>query len=276
MNLREKRIAFLGAGSMAEAIIAGMTAKQIVPADRIIATNHSNNERLTELENKYGIRTSQSKKDVVSQSDIIILAMKPKDIQPAITEIKEYLSESKIVVSLLAGISTLYMEQLIGLRNAVVRVMPNTSALIGQSATTITAGRYANFLTVRLIKQLMTSIGTTTIIEEEQMDAYTALAGSAPAFYYYMVEAMEQFVEEQGLHKETAKPLMAQTIKGVAEMLATTDDAPATLREKITSPGGTTEAGLQTLAQHKFQQAVIACLEQTTKRSKELREMFEK
>ncbi|WP_163582212.1 pyrroline-5-carboxylate reductase [Gracilibacillus saliphilus] len=276
MNLREKRIAFLGAGSMAEAIIAGMIAKQIVPADRIIATNHSNKERLTEVENKYGIRTSQSKKDVVSQSDIIILAMKPKDIQPAITEIKQYLSESKIVVSLLAGISTRYMEQLIGLRNAVVRVMPNTSAMIGQSATTITAGRYATISTVGLIKQLMTSIGTTTLIEEEQMDAYTALAGSAPAFYYYMVEAMEQFVEEQGLHKETAKPLMAQTIKGVAEMLATTSEAPATLRKKITSPGGTTEAGLKTLAQHEFQQAVIACLEQTTKRSKELREMFEK
>ncbi|WP_018933871.1 pyrroline-5-carboxylate reductase [Gracilibacillus lacisalsi] len=276
MNLREKRIAFLGAGSMAEAIIAGMTAKQIVPADRIIATNHSNKERLTELENKYSIRTSQSKKEVVSQSDIIILAMKPKDIQPAITEIKQYLSESKIVVSLLAGISTRYMEQLIGLRNAVVRVMPNTSAMIGQSATTITAGRYATISTVGLIKQLMTSIGTTTLIEEEQMDAYTALAGSAPAFYYYMVEAMEQFVEEQGLHKETAKPLIAQTIKGVAEMLATTSDSPATLREKITSPGGTTEAGLKTLAQHEFQQAVIACLEQTTKRSKELREVFEK
>ncbi|MRI67733.1 pyrroline-5-carboxylate reductase [Gracilibacillus thailandensis] len=276
MNLREKRIAFLGAGSMAEAIIAGMTAKQIVSADRIIATNHSNKERLTELENKYGIRTSQSKKDVVSQSDIIILAMKPKDIQPAITEIKQYLSESKIVVSLLAGISTRYMEQLIGLRNAVVRVMPNTSAMIGQSATTITAGRYATISTVGLIKQLMTSIGTTTLIEEEQMDAYTALAGSAPAFYYYMVEAMEKFVEEQGLHKETAMPLMAQTIKGVAEMLATTSEAPATLRKKITSPGGTTEAGLKTLAQHEFQQAVIACLEQTTKRSKELREMFEK
>ncbi|QGH32577.1 pyrroline-5-carboxylate reductase [Gracilibacillus salitolerans] len=276
MSMKDYTIAFLGAGSMAEAIIAGMTSKEMVPSDRIIATNHSNKERLTALENKYGIRTSQSREDVVSQSDIIILAMKPKDIQSAIAEVKDFLSDSKIVVSLLAGISTQYIEQLLETNNAVVRVMPNTSAMIGQSASTITGGQYVDFSTVGLIKNLMTSIGTTTLIQEEEMDAYTALAGSAPAFYYYMVEAMEKFVEEQGLNKETAKPLMAQTIKGVAEMLATTDDTPTTLREKITSPGGTTEAGIKTLGQHEFQQAVIACLQRTTERSKELREMFEK
>ncbi|MGP4038958.1 pyrroline-5-carboxylate reductase [Gracilibacillus sp. D59] len=276
MSIKDYTIAFLGAGSMAEAIIAGMTAKGMVPDDQIIATNHSNKDRLTALENKYSIRTSQSKGDVVSQSDIIILAMKPKDIQTAIAEIKGFFNDSKIVVSLLAGISTQYIEQLLGTNNAVVRVMPNTSAMIGQSASTITGGQYADISTVELIEKLMTSIGTTTLIKEEQMDAYTALAGSAPAFYYYMVEAMDKFVEEQGLNKETAMPLMTQTIKGVAEMLATTNDTPTILREKITSPGGTTEAGLNTLAQHEFQQAVIACLERTTERSKELREMFEK
>ncbi|MGN8648287.1 pyrroline-5-carboxylate reductase [Gracilibacillus sp. HCP3S3_G5_1] len=269
-------IAFLGAGSMAEAIIAGMTAKKMVPADRIIATNHSNKERLAELADKYGIRTSQSKEDVIRKSDIIILAMKPKDIQTAIAEINNFISEDKIIVSLLAGISTKYMEQLLDTDNAVVRVMPNTSAMIGQSASTIAGGHYATASTVSLIENLMTAIGTTTLIEEEQMDAYTALAGSAPAFYYYMVEAMEKFVEQQGLNKDTAKPLMVQTIKGVAEMLAVSEDTPATLREKITSPGGTTEAGVQMLANHDFQQAVIACLERTTERSKELREMFEK
>ncbi|SFL75004.1 pyrroline-5-carboxylate reductase [Gracilibacillus orientalis] len=276
MSIKDYTIAFLGAGSMAEAIIAGMTAKEMVSADRIIATNHSNKKRLAVLENKYGIRTSQSREDVVSQSDIIILAMKPKDIQSGIAEMKDFLSDSKIVVSLLAGISTQYIEQLLGTNNAVVRVMPNTSAMIGQSASTITGGQYVDFPTVGLIKNLMTSIGTTTLIQEEEMDAYTALAGSAPAFYYYMVEAMEKFVEEQGLNKETAMPLMTQTIKGVGEMLAISDDTPGTLRGNITSPGGTTEAGINTLAQHEFQQAVIACLERTTERSKELREMFEK
>ncbi|MDX8045481.1 pyrroline-5-carboxylate reductase [Gracilibacillus sp. S3-1-1] len=269
-------IAFLGAGSMAEAIISGMTAKQIVSRENIIATNRSNKERLVELEETYHIRTLDSKEEAIKQSDIIVLAMKPKGIQSAIAEIQQVISEEKIIVSLLAGISTSYIEQLLARDNAVIRVMPNTSAMIGQSASTIAAGKHVSEETITAIEKLMTSIGTTTLIEEEQMDAYTALAGSAPAFYYYMVEAMEQFAEANGLHKEKAKPLMEQTIKGVADMLKASEDSPAVLREKITSPGGTTEVGLRTLAEHEFQQAVVACLEATAKRSAELREMFEK
>ncbi|UOQ83812.1 pyrroline-5-carboxylate reductase [Gracilibacillus salinarum] len=272
----EQTIAFLGAGSMAEAIIAGMTANKIVPAKQIIAKNHSNKERLKTLEEKYHILTSQSTQDTIDQSDIIILAMKPKDIKTATAEIKPLLSANKIVVSLLAGISTAFIEQQLETQNPVIRVMPNTSATIGQSATTIAAGTYATKEQVELIEELITSIGTTEVIDEADMDAFTALAGSAPAFYYFMVEAMEQFVDTKGLDKDIAKRLMVQTIKGVGEMLEASEDSPQVLREKITSPGGTTEAGLKTLAAHEFQEAVIACLEETTARSKEMREMFEK
>src|SRR5690625_3299364 len=141
MMMKEK-IGFYGAGSMAEAIIAGMTATEMVPAEQIMATNHSNRARLAELENKYGIQTTSSKQEIMEQNDIIILAMKPKDIKSVTAEIKKYLTADKIIVSLLAGISTSFIEQQLATNNPIVRVMPNTSATIGQSATTITAGQY--------------------------------------------------------------------------------------------------------------------------------------
>ncbi|SES15052.1 pyrroline-5-carboxylate reductase [Gracilibacillus ureilyticus] len=272
----EQIITFLGAGSMAEAIIAGMTANNIVPAKQIIATNHSNKERLKELAEKYQIQTTSNKQEAVSKSDVIILAMKPKDIRKATDEIKSWLNKDKVIVSLLAGISTTFIENQLNESNPVIRVMPNTSATIGLSATTITGGQFATEENMKLVETLIQSVGTTEIIKEDEMDAFTAIAGSGPAFYYYMLEAMEQFVHEKGLDMEIAKPLIVQTIKGVAEMLNTSPDSTKTLREKITSPGGTTEAGLKALADHEFQQAVIACLHKATDKSAELRKNFEK
>lgn len=206
-------VSFIGAGSMAEAIIAGMTAKEIVPDHHIIATNHSNKERLQQLEEKYHIQTTQNRLEAAEKSNVIILAMKPKDIQSALHELNEVITENHIVVSLLAGISSTYIESLLDHKVPVIRVMPNTSATIGMSATTITEGSYAKEAHIDLVNKLMQSIGVTAIIDEEQMDDYTALAGSAPAFYYFMVEAMEQFAEEKGLDKEKAKLLMVETIK---------------------------------------------------------------
>ncbi|GAB2536604.1 pyrroline-5-carboxylate reductase [Gracilibacillus alcaliphilus] len=268
-------VGFLGAGSMAEAIISGMTAKAVIPAKQIFATNQSNRERLEELQQRYGIQTTTSKQALLTQSDVIILAMKPKHIKESLAEIKDWLTEDHVVVSLLAGISTAFIEQQLPLDNPVIRVMPNTSAMIGESATTIAVGQHVTAEQTVLVEQLMQSIGTTTRINEADMDAFTAIAGSGPAFYYYMVEAIEAFVKDKGLDPEVAKPLINQTIKGVSEMLAVSTDSPAVLRKKITSPGGTTEAGLNTLADHQFKQAVIACLDRTAERSKEMREMFE-
>ncbi|WP_066195250.1 MULTISPECIES: pyrroline-5-carboxylate reductase [Gracilibacillus] len=269
-------VGFLGAGSMAEAIISGMVANAVIPPEQIYVTNQSNRERLEELQQKYDIQTTTSKQELVEKSDVVILAMKPKHIKEAAAELRDWLTEEKVIVSLLAGISTSFMEQQLASGNPVIRVMPNTSAMIGESATTIAAGQHVTEAQVALVEKLIQSIGTTTIIQEKDMDAFTAVAGSGPAFYYFMVEAIEEFVVEQGLDPETAKPLIQQTIKGVAEMLAVSEDSPEMLRKKITSPGGTTEAGLTTLADHGFQEAILTCLEKTANRSKEMREMFEK
>ncbi|RCW64588.1 pyrroline-5-carboxylate reductase [Saliterribacillus persicus] len=271
-----KKIAFIGAGSMAEAIISGMVAKKIVPTNQIIATNHSNKERLSYLEEKYDVQTSQDRKSTASGADVVILAMKPKDIKVVLEELDEAFHKDTIVVSLLAGISTTFIEKNLSLPLSVIRVMPNTSAMIGESATTIAKGSKASKEDVVTVVTLMQSVGTTNLIEEEKMDAYTALAGSAPAFYYYMVEAMDQFAKDQKLDEAVSKQLMTQTIKGVAAMLENSEDTPANLRKKITSPGGTTEAGLKVLGEKDFQEAVVACLTRTQERSKELREDFEK
>ena len=269
-------VSFIGAGSMAEAIIAGMTAKEIVPTNHIIATNYSNKERLQRLEEEYQIQTTQNRLETVEKSNVVILAMKPKDIQSSLNELDEVLTENHIVVSLLAGISSTYIESLLHCKAPVIRVMPNTSATIGRSATTIAKGTYVEQEHIDIVDSLMTSIGMTAIIDEEKMDAYTALAGSAPAFYYYMVEAMEQFAKEKGLSLETAKPLMIETIRGVGEMLASTKEKPEILRKKITSPGGTTEAGIQSLSELQFKKAVIKSLNATANRSQEMRRELEK
>ncbi|WP_420805415.1 pyrroline-5-carboxylate reductase [Gracilibacillus halophilus] len=271
----DQTITFLGAGSMAEAIIAGLTSKQIVAANQVIATNQSNLDRLHTLENHYYIRTTQNKEEALRESDIVILAMKPKDVTVALDDVKGELREDQIIISILAGISTTYIERQLPKQNPVIRVMPNTSATIGQSATTIAAGTSASSGQLAVVESLMQAIGTTTVINEADMDAYTAIAGSGPAFYYYMVEAIEQFVEDKGLSIEQAKPLMIQTLQGVAEMLKTSEDSPKILREKITSPGGTTEAGLNTLSSHDFQKIVKECMQQAAERSAELRKMLE-
>ncbi|QDP38782.1 pyrroline-5-carboxylate reductase [Radiobacillus deserti] len=270
-----QRIAFIGAGSMAEAIISGMIAQGFVKSNQIIVTNRENRERLAFLGDKYGVRNTPVKREAIKDADIIVLSMKPKDAKEALSEVKEYIQENQLVISVLAGVATSFMEDLIAKKVSVVRAMPNTSAMIGFSATAIAAGTYATEQDVEKANQLFQTIGTTTIVEENSLHAITGLSGSGPAYIYYLVEAMEQAALEEGIDSDTAKDLIIQTLMGAAEMLKQTEEKPAVLRQKITSPGGTTQAGLETLDQYRYQEALQACVKRATERSKELGRLFE-
>lgn len=263
-------VGFLGAGSMAESMVEGMIAKAFVSPEHITLLNRINKERLEELQTKYSVGIAHSYKEVLLQSEIVILAMKPKDAEEALRSLKPYITKEHLIISVIAGVSTSFIEECIGSETPVVRSMPNTSAAIGLSATAISSGRYTRNEQLSFAERLFSTIGTVVHVPEEQLDTVTGLSGSGPAYFYYMVECMERAANMNGLDKETARELIIQTMTGAAMMLSQTNQPPSLLREKVTSPGGTTQAGLSILKEYKFDEAVLESITGARRRSEEL------
>lgn len=267
-----KKVAFIGAGSMAEAVISGIVNAEILQKEQIVVTNRSNKERIDRLERRYQIQSIQDKEKVAADADIVILSTKPYDLEAAVQSINEYLNPNQLIISVIAGIPTDYITTLIGNDAPVIRAMPNTSASIGYSATALSAGKFAGEEHMNEAKALFDTIGSTVIVEEDDMHTVTGISGSGPAYMYYFVEAMEKAAVEAGLNKETAMELIAQTVVGAGEMLKQTGESAASLRKKVTSPGGTTQAGLDALAAGGFQDVIQECVKNARKRSIELGE----
>lgn len=265
-----KKITFIGAGSMAEAIVSGIINKQFMKSEQIWITNKDNQARLDEMKEKYQISISQDKKEVLSEANIIVLSTKPHDIESAIKSLLPYLTKDQLVMSVVAGISTRQIAQLTNQNTPVIRAMPNTSASIGYSATAISQGEFATTNDLQIAKQLFAAIGTVNVVEEKDMHIVTAISGSGPAYLYYLTEALEEAAVQEGLDAKTAKELITQTIIGAGNMLKTSELPVNVLRENVTSPQGTTEAGLKALEKNNFKEALIACVESATNRSKEL------
>ncbi|KAB7708842.1 pyrroline-5-carboxylate reductase [Bacillus aerolatus] len=261
---------FIGAGSMAEAIISGAISSGALAASDIYTTNKANKNRLEELKTRYDIHTGYNTAEMLTNSDIIVLAMKPKDAAEAIRKIKAHVSPASLIISLMAGVTIDFIEQETGQPCAVVRAMPNTSAAVGKSATAIALNEYVSEQQKMAALALFSSIGLTKVVKEEQLDAVTGLSGSGPAYIYYVVEAMEQAAEEVGLEKETAKPLIIQTLLGAADMLSITNGKAEQLRKAIMSPGGTTEAGIRVLENAKVKETFVECIIEATAQSKRL------
>ncbi len=273
--LYEKTVAFIGAGSMAEAMISGIVAAGKVPPNQIIVTNSTNTERLQQLEADYKIKGLKSQHLNLQNIDIIVLAMKPKDAEIALQSIKDSLQPNQLVLSVLAGITTTFMEQHLPAGQQVIRVMPNTSSMIGESATAISAGSYTNNESMLLAKELLESIGKVYEIPEEQMDIFTGVAGSGPAYIYYLMEHMEATVRKAGLPEKVTRDIIAQTIVGAAKMIQQQGETPTTLRENVTSPNGTTAAGLTALEKNGGGKAISQAIKHAAKRSHEISSQLE-
>ena len=262
-----KTIAFIGAGNMAEALIRGLLAAKTVNASQIIATD-VRPERLGELEKAFGIRTTQDNAAAASDSDVILLAVKPQQMTAVLASLKP--RSNAVIISIAAGIPTSRIERELGGKPRVIRVMPNTPALVGEGAAALARGAHASTDDAAVANTILAAVGTTVSVGEEMLDAVTALSGSGPAYIFYVAEAMIEAGKNAGLPDDIARQLTIQTIKGAGKLLAESNESPAELRRKVTSPGGTTEAALKVMTERRLLETFNEAIAAATKRGKEL------
>ena len=274
--LINKTIGFIGAGSMAEAMISGILSTGKIQNNQIYVSNYSNKERLLQLEKVYGINVVTRENLNIENFDIIVLAMKPKDAETALQSIRNSLQSNQLVLSVLAGITTSFIERNIPIGQQVIRVMPNTSSMIGESATAISPGKHTSHENMTLTKELLECIGEVFVIPEDKMDIFTGIAGSGPAYFYYLMEHMEKEGIKSGLTEEIVRQIIAQTILGAAKMIKEQSETPSNLRENVTSPNGTTAAGLKALDEYGGGVAISEAIKHATNRSKEISSQLEK
>ncbi len=274
MDEEKESFFFIGAGEMAEAIIAGILESGYSRPEFITVINRKRKERLTQLQARYKVGISTDNHQNISQANTIIFAVKPSDMREALQQWAGLIQPGQRVITVAAGITTRFVESFLQPNTSVIRAMPNTSSRILASATALCTGSWVKPSDLKAAVQLFESIGTTVIVDEKDMDAVTGLSGSGPAYIYYMIEAMEQAGVSAGLPKETARRLTLQTFFGAVEMLKCTQKKPGELRQQIMSPGGTTVAGLEKLQELGFVQAVKHAVLRAQQRSKELQGQF--
>lgn len=277
-SIHDQKLCFYGAGSMAEAIARGIINQELIPTKQISMLNRSNKERQQELHIQYGVQTAmqgKSNEEYIKEASIIFLAMKPKDAVAALRELKPLLRKDALVISVIAGLSISAMEKLLGNEVAIVRTMPNTSSTIGLGATGISYSEAVTEQQRFMTETMFESIGICVVIEENLQDAVTSISGSGPAYFYYMMETMMKGAERAGLTAEQAKLLVVQTALGAASMVNTTDEAPAELRRKVSSPNGTTQAAIETMAAGNFEESVLAGIKRCAERAQEIGKSME-
>lgn len=268
MSIMESKIVFVGAGNMAEAIVSGMVAADCCAPEKIVMTDVRAG-RLSELAAAYGVSTS-SDNGAVKNAGIVVLSVKPQIMDEVLREIAPHLREETLVISIAAGVPCAEIEAMLDGGRRVVRVMPNTPALIGQGAAALAAGAHADEADLEVAEAVLQCVGLTVRVEESELNGVTALSGSGPAYVFYLLEAMLAAAEEFGLEKETARSLALQTVEGTARLMKDSGEEAAVLRNRVTSKGGTTEAAIRTLDQEGFKEAVVKALKAARDRSAEL------
>ncbi|MEL3972442.1 pyrroline-5-carboxylate reductase [Rossellomorea oryzaecorticis] len=261
---------FIGAGSMAHALLNGAIDAQVLEKEDVYITNRSNQQRLTELIAHFGVNGISGRFPSNEGFDVVILAMKPKDFHEAAPVIKNFLSPGTLIISVLAGITITHIGETLAFNGAIARAMPNTSAALGKSATAVTYNEFLSERQKEWTLKFFCSVGLSVEVPEKQMDLITAVSGSGPAYIYYVAEQLEKAAVDLGLQKELAKALITQTIAGASKMLEESGLEVGILRKNVTSPGGTTEAGLSVLEDYAVSEAFSKCVDSAKNRSEEM------
>jgi len=264
-------IGFIGGGNMTEAILKGLLADGAIKADRILIAETLASRREF-LASAYSVALKDNGRDIVSQTDVIILAIKPQMAGVVLTDLAQVLTSDKLIISIMAGVTTSFIESHLSRNHRVIRVMPNTAALIQEAATVICPGSSANETDMQTACEIFSNIGTVITTSEKMMDAVTGLSGSGPAYVFSFIEALSDAGVKNGLTRDISLKLSVQTVLGAARMISETGEHPAILKEKVASPGGTTIAGLHTLENGRFHGLIMDAVDSATIRSKELSE----
>ena len=262
-------IGFLGAGKMATALAKGFIGAGLVTPKQIIASDVS--EAASEaFAKETGAKTTAFNPDVARFADVLVLAVKPDQVSGALGEIRDALTEDHLIISIAAGVTLGKLEASLGDVARVIRVMPNTPALVGSSATGFALGKSATAEDAELAKKLFSSVGVAFQVKESLLDAVTGLSGSGPAYVYLFIESLSDGGVAAGLPRDIATRLAAQTVLGAAKMVLETGQHPGALKDMVTSPGGTTIEGLHELEKGKLRGTVMSAVRAATEKSKKL------
>jgi len=264
-------IGFVGSGNMAEALIKGITAAKLYAPENVFVSD-IRSERLESLADKYGVTAVENNAELAGNVETLVLSIKPQNMNDALQSIKDVINAETLVISIAAGIKVANIAALLG-DMAIVRVMPNTPALIGEGASALFANEKARPL-LDTAMATFSAVGKAVIVEDEGLiDAVTAVSGSGPAYYFLLMEEMVNAGIKLGLPETVAKDLVLQTAKGAGLLAVEADknnESPAELRRKVTSPGGTTEAALKVFAEGKISELISAAITRARDRGREL------
>jgi pyrroline-5-carboxylate reductase len=264
-----ERVGFIGAGKMATALARGLCQAGFTTSDRIVASDVLEPARESFV-SQTGASAVATNVDVVDQSDILVLAVKPQHFRPVLAELAGQVRARHLLISIAAGVPLATMVELLGRDKRLVRVMPNTPCLVGVSASAYCLGGAASADDGRLVSRMLTAVGLAFELPEHLLDSVTGLSGSGPAFVCVVIEALADGGVKMGLPRDVALKLAAQTVMGTAQMVLETGQHPATLKDAVASPGGTTIAGLHELERGNLRGCLMNAVEAATLRSREL------
>ena len=265
----EQRIGFVGTGQMARALARGFVQSQLLSGDQLVAHDPfaSATDEFQRQHQDASIVANNG--EVVANADIIIIAVKPQSMPQVLAEIKDHISANSLIISIAAGVKLKTLCSRLA-SERIVRVMPNTPCLVGQGAAGFSLAAGATTDDSRVVSQLLSSVGLAFELKESLLDAVTGLSGSGPAYIYTVIEALSDGGVQAGLPRNVATQLAAQTVRGAAEMVLQSDDHPGQLKDRVTSPGGTTIAGLAVLEARAVRSAFIDAVQNATTRAAEL------
>ncbi len=269
MSIKGKKVGFIGAGNMGEALIKGLVAANLVRPEAIYASD-VRLERLKALDQQYGIQLLADNAELVRQVDIVILAVKPQIMAPALRQIASAVTKKKLLISIAAGVSTTTIRAALGKEARLIRVMPNTPALVLEGVTAVAKAEGLEPGDLDTAGEIFSAVGRVVVLDEELMDAVTGLSGSGPAYVAVVIESLADGGVKMGLDRITAMTLATQTVLGAARLMIETGMHPGALKDMVSSPGGTSIAGIAALEEGGIRTTFIKAVERATLRSREL------
>ncbi|HSJ49304.1 MAG TPA: pyrroline-5-carboxylate reductase [Gammaproteobacteria bacterium] len=272
--MKTSKLSFIGAGNMTRSLVGGLIADGCDPS--LIRLSDPEADRIQDLAHRLGVQILQDNRAVIEDADLVVLAVKPQVLPAVAREIADLVRDQRpLVISIAAGIRTPDLARWLGADTAIVRAMPNTPALVQSGATGLFANTHVSDEQRDLAETILRAVGLTLWVEQEdQLDLVTALSGSGPAYFFLVMEALQEAATKLGLPVETARLLALQTAFGASRMALESDEDAAALRQRVTSPGGTTEQALRVLEEGGLRNLMEQALTAAARRSRELADQF--